>query len=177
MSKSLGNAIDPVAIVNEFGTDALRYYLARHIHPFEDSDFTMTKFKEAYNAGLANGLGNLVSRVMKMAQEHLSSVVEIPENTIPRDFLEALDLYEIQKASDIVWMFITKLDERIQETAPFKLIKTDRAKAEKIIRELVADLYTVSRMLNPILPQTSERIKNMVKENSMPPTPLFPRKN
>ena len=73
MSKSLGNVIDPFAIVSEYGTDALRYYLARHIHPFEDSDFTMEKFKEVYNANLANGLGNLVSRIMKMGQEYLSS--------------------------------------------------------------------------------------------------------
>jgi methionyl-tRNA synthetase len=69
MSKSLGNVINPVTIVDEYGADALRYYLARHINPFEDSDFTMEKFKEAYNAGLANGLGNLVSRVMKMAEK------------------------------------------------------------------------------------------------------------
>src|SRR3989344_718766 len=54
MSKSIGNVIDPLAIVDEYGIDALRYFLARHVHPFEDSDFTMEKFKEAYNANLAN---------------------------------------------------------------------------------------------------------------------------
>ena len=67
MSKSLGNVASPAQIVSEYGTDALRYYLAREITPFEDGDFTMERFKEVYNANLANGLGNLVSRIMKLA--------------------------------------------------------------------------------------------------------------
>lgn len=177
MSKSLGNVVDPIAIVNEYGTDALRYYLARHIHPFEDSDFTIEKFKEVYNANLANGLGNLVSRVMKMAETYLSGPVEIPENTIPENFKTALDSYDIQKAANVVWDFITKLDENIQKTEPFKLIKIDRPKAEEIIRELVVGVYTVARMLNPVLPETMEKIKKAVKENKMPEKPLFPRKD
>jgi len=67
MSKSLGNVISPFDIVNEYGTDALRYYVARELSTFEDSDVTMEKFKESYNANLANGIGNLTSRIMKMA--------------------------------------------------------------------------------------------------------------
>src|SRR6185503_16193352 len=98
---------------------------------------TLEKFKEAYNANLANGLGNLVSRVMKMAETYLMAPVKIPDNTIPQNFLEALDCFEVQKAADIVWAFITELDEKIQRTEPFKLIKTDQAKAEEIIQELV----------------------------------------
>ncbi len=177
MSKSLGNVIDPLAIVSEYGTDALRYYLARHIHPFEDSDFTMDKFKEAYNANLANGLGNLVSRVMKMAETYLPAPVTIPPHTRPQDYKDAMSTFNIQKAADIVWAFITKLDETIQKTEPFKLVKTDRARAEEIIRELVVGVYTVARMLNPILPGTMEKIKKAVKENKMPAAPLFKRKD
>ncbi len=62
MSKSLGNVIDPLVIVKDYGTDALRYWLAREMNTFEDGDFTVERFKESYNANLANGLGNLVSR-------------------------------------------------------------------------------------------------------------------
>jgi methionyl-tRNA synthetase len=80
MSKSIGNVINPKDIVNEYGADALRYYLARHINPFEDSDFTMEKFKEAYNANLANGIGNLTARIMKLAEIYLDKPVELPEN-------------------------------------------------------------------------------------------------
>src|SRR5690606_35159309 len=64
MSKSLGNVVNPLDLVNRYGTDSLRYYLLRHVPPFEDGDFTEEKFKEIYNANLANGLGNLTSRIM-----------------------------------------------------------------------------------------------------------------
>jgi methionyl-tRNA synthetase len=74
MSKSLGNVISPYDVVNEYGTDALRYYVCRELSAFEDSDMTMEKFKESYNANLANGLGNLVSRIMKMAQDNIEKL-------------------------------------------------------------------------------------------------------
>ncbi len=73
MSKTIGNVVDPLAVIKEYGTDAFRYYLAREIDPFEDGDFTEEKFKQAYNANLANGLGNLVSRIMKMSQTYLDA--------------------------------------------------------------------------------------------------------
>ena len=82
MSKSLGNVVSPFDLVEEYGTDAVRYYIARHLNTFEDSDFTEEKFKEAYNANLANGLGNLVSRVMKMAETNLDEPVEVIDNIV-----------------------------------------------------------------------------------------------
>jgi methionyl-tRNA synthetase len=78
MSKSLGNVISPVDIVREYGTDAFRYFVARELQPFEDSDFTLERFKEAYNAKLANGIGNLVSRIMKMATSNDIKLKEEP---------------------------------------------------------------------------------------------------
>ncbi len=176
MSKSLGNVVDPLAIVKEYGTDALRFYLARHINPFEDSDFTMEKFREAYNADLANGIGNLVSRITKMAETYLSAPVLIPPHTIPQSFLDALNAYDVQKAARTVSEFATSLDERIQRTEPFKSVKTDRLKAEEIIRDLVVGLYTVAQMLNPFMPETSKKIKELIKANITPERSLFPRK-
>ena len=81
MSKSLGNVVGPYEIVEKCGVDALRYWLLREANMFEDSDFTWEKFKESYNANLANGLGNLVSRVTKMAQQYFSGRIE--ENSEP----------------------------------------------------------------------------------------------
>ncbi|MSU55155.1 MAG: methionine--tRNA ligase [Candidatus Taylorbacteria bacterium] len=176
MSKSLGNVIDPLSIVEEYGTDALRYYLARHVHPFEDSDFTMERFKEVYNANLANGLGNLVSRVMKMAETNLSEPVKIPKSDFPENFNDAMSQYDIQKSADIVWALITSLDEKIQKTEPFKLVKNDKKKAEEIIRELVIGIYSIACILEPLLFETSKKIKKSVKENKMPTESLFPRK-
>ena len=128
MSKSLGNVVDPVSIVEEYGTDALRYFLLRHIHPTEDSDFTMEKFKEAYNADLANGLGNLVSRVMTMAGQYLSGPDKTSldsfsnygnGNSFVEEVSQHLEAFEIDKAADIIWRKIGELDLYIQNRKPF----------------------------------------------------------
>ena len=177
MSKGLKNVIDPLELQKEYGTDALRYFVIREFSPFEDTAVSKASLKMTYNANLANGLGNLASRVMKMASAHLRSPVKIPDNTIPEDFKDACESFNLQKASDIVWKHIGALDRRIQETEPFKLIKTDKKKTSIIIEELVLGLYTVARMLDPILPETSLAIKTAVKENKMFDKPLFPRKD
>lgn len=176
MSKSLGTGLDPMDFINRYGTDAVRYYLAREILTTEDGDITEEKFKEAYNANLANGLGNLVSRIMKMASTYLETCPELPEKSIPENFKEAMNNFEINKATDIIWQKISDLDGKIQATQPFKLVKTDKESAVKIIKELVVDLYAIGRMLNPIMPATSAIIKSTVKANKMP-SPLFLRKD
>ncbi len=176
MSKSLGNTVDPLDIVKEYGVDALRYYVCRELSPFEDSPFTMDKFKEAYNAHLANGIGNLTSRIMKMATTNLTSAPEIPSKSIPTEFMDALGVFNTQAAANIVWEHISAADRIIQEKEPFKLIKTDTDAAIEIIKDLCVRLYTIGRMLNPIMPQTSELLKKLVKENKMPEQPLFLRK-
>ena len=88
-----------------------------------------------------------------------------------------MDNYEIQKAADYIWKWFSALDFRIQNEEPFKLIKSDNEKAKKIIKEMRLELYTVARMLNPFMPETSDAIKELVKKNSMPPFPIFPRKS
>ncbi len=183
MSKSLGNVINPYDIVTEYGTDALRYFLIREAHSFEDSDFTMERFKESYNANLANGIGNLTSRIMKMAETHLLMPValeEIPPGFMAgahEDFYLHLEQFEIQKAANVVWKNIGELDTFIQETEPFKLVKVDKEKALPIIERMVKQLYSIACMLDPIIPETAEKIKNAVKANKMPESPLFARKD
>ena len=175
MSKSLGNGIDPIGLIQEYGTDAIRYYVCRELSSFEDSPMNLEMFKEAYNANLANGLGNLVSRVMKMAETNLSESVTVPEKSIPVEFFDLLEKFEIQKAVDLIWQKIAEADRLIQETQPFKLVKTDKEKGIEIIKDLVIRLYTIGRMLNPIMPETSKKIKALVKENKTPESPLFLR--
>lgn len=185
MSKSLGNTVDPFAIIKEYGTDALRYYVIRELSPHEDSPFTMEKFKEAYNAHLANGLGNLVSRVMKMSEansvkfdtqifDSLSEFAEV--KTMRKKYDEGLDKYDLAQSANAVWEFIANTDKIVQERAPFKKIKTDKIGAESDIKELLARLKLVGLMLAPILPETSTNIINLVENNKMPETPLFIRK-
>jgi len=179
MSKTLGNIIDPQELIEEYGPEALRYYLARHVSPFEDSDLTHEGFKEAYNANLANGLGNLVARVMKMAESYLENPVDVSNNEFgvvdTEGFKEAIEAFEFNRATNIIWEFIGILDEDIQKEKPFEIIKTDRGKAQRFVISSVKRLEGISQSLKPFMPETSERIGNTIKENKMPAT-LFPRK-
>jgi methionyl-tRNA synthetase len=186
MSKSLGNVIDPAAIVKEYGADALRYYLARHIHPFEDSDFTMAKFKEAYNANLANGLGNLVSRVMKMAAANGVKFSEeaaknfsasLEARALRKKQTDSFENFNIQPAADAVWDFVSATDRLIQEREPFKNIKVNPAEARGDISQALARLDFIRALLQPIMPDAAAKIKKAVSECAMPEKPLFPRKD
>lgn len=175
MSKTLGNVIDPEELLAEYGTDAVRYFLARHISPFEDGDITREGFKDAYNAGLANGLGNLASRIMQLAQTHLSEPVTLEHKPLPKEFTDALDNFEINKATEYVWGRISALDRKITETAPFKIVKTDLPKAQELITELTTELAYIDQMLEPILPATSKKIIDAIVANKKPEN-LFPRR-
>jgi methionyl-tRNA synthetase len=175
MSKSLGNVVNPTDIVKEYGTDALRYFLLREISSFEDSPFTMERFKEAYNSGLANGLGNLVSRVMTMAEEHTESSGEKLDapHTI---YYEALKNFDIRTSIEYVWGLVAIADKEIQDQQPFKIVKTNKEEGVKIIKNLVKQLDVIAELLQPLLPETSVTLKNLIKENKKPAQPLFLRK-
>lgn len=181
MSKSLGNVVNPIDIVKEYGTDALRFFLLKEISPFEDSPFTMERFKESYNAHLANGLGNLVSRVMKM--------VETNKITLDLKSAPALDIkrhtdfyntFEINKVCEDIWSHIQEVDKFIQEYQPFKTIKSEnkeeREKGQQQISFCLASIWYIAIALEPILPETSEIIKEGIKAGKMPEKPLFMRK-
>lgn len=175
MSKSLGNVIDPVAIVEEYGTDALRYYLARHTHPVDDSDFTLERFKEIYNANLANGLGNLVARVMKLSEDNAVQTI-FSEFSFSPHLQQAMNTFEFNDAMDFIWQKIQTVDRRITETEPYKVIKTDVIEGKALIQFLVQDVYEIGKMLEPFMPETAKKIQQAVKENKKPET-LFPRKD
>lgn len=177
MSKSLGNVIDPVKLAKDYGVDSLRYFIGRELTTFEDSDFTMKRFKEAYNANLANGLGNLASRILKMSSLYITNPFNISKTPLPFEFVDYLEKYEINKAFDFVWDKISEADALIQKTEPFKLVKTDKNKAIEIIEELLVKLERIADMLEFIIPSTATTIKGLIKENKFPSKPLFPRKD
>jgi methionyl-tRNA synthetase len=176
MSKSLGNVINPYDVVSEYGADAFRFFVSKEISNFEDSPFTVDRFKSSYNSGLANGIGNLVSRVMKMAESNLNNPVEIVESENMETYFNFLNNFEINKASEYVWSKIGEMDLFIQENQPFKVVKTDKNLGVKMITELVNKLYSIARMLEPIIPDTSIKIIELIKANKSPETPLFLRK-
>jgi methionyl-tRNA synthetase len=177
MSKSLGNTVNPYDLISEYGTDAVRYFLLAELSPFEDSPFTMERFKAAYNAKLANGLGNLASRVMKMAQDNLAGPIDISEASKLFPYRDHIANFDLTRAMESVWAGIALIDKYIQEEQPFKVVKADPEAGRKMIGELVRKLFSVAEMLRPFLPDTAEKIAALVKANKVPETPLFLRKD
>ena len=176
MSKSLGNVVDPLEVVSEYGADPLRYYLLREVSPFEDSPFSMELFKTAYNANLANGLGNLTSRIMKMAESYLAGPVILPSYEFPAEFEQAFAGYELSKAMDLIWQKIGEADFLITEKRPFSVWKTDQEAASDIVKDLVIRLGEISFLLRPLLPSTAEKIFAAIGALKIA-EPLFLRKD
>ena len=176
MSKSLGNGVDPKDIVEEYGTDALRYFLLREVGSFEDSPFTVGRFKDAYNSGLANGLGNIASRILTLSEKYLDKCPEIPETSDFTEYFEIYENFDLKKAADYVWDKIGELDKTIQMTEPFKVVKVDVEKGKEMITDLVLKLYVIARMLNPLMPETNIKLKELIKQNKKPENPLFIRR-
>lgn len=182
MSKSLGKVADPYEILakleslglnKEQATDALRYYLLREIPTFEDGDYTWEHFVETYNAGLANGIGNLTSRILKMAA---NAGITNTESRIKNQGNELLDRYELAKAADEIWKKIQACDQYIQKEEPFKKIKVDEAAAKKDIEFLLNELESIAQTLRPFLPHTAEQILLALKDLTSGNIPrLFPR--
>ena len=175
MSKSLGNVISPYELVAKYGTDATRYLMLRHVHPTEDSDVTWERLDEWYTANLVNGLGNLVARIMKLAEANLESPVARPETeSFSEEYWAALDRFEFNGVVDLVWSRIQALDERIAKEEPFKLVKSDLEAGRHAIAELATELYVIGRLLAPLMPKTGEHIKAAVLANEKPEN-MFPR--
>lgn len=195
MSKSIGNVVDPQEYISAYGSDALRYYFAREIPPFEDGDFSKEKFIEVYNANLANGLGNLVSRTIAMTQKYFNGTVSqgggvdmpllvnrsslrgeekvhgysIPY-TIEQEILPAYDAamtaYEVQQAADIVWKCIGMLDGYITDYEPFKRIKENTEETENILWNVLFGLDQIKTMIEPFMPQTATKIGEVIVEQT-----------
>lgn len=170
MSKSLGNVISPVDVVEKYGTEALRFFVCRELSTFEDSDFTWGRFHESYNANLANGLGNLVSRIMKLAETYLDAPISRLNLDIHDELKEALDKFEIQKGMNHIWEEIGKLDVLIQKKKPWE------SKDKVVIADLVLRLSHIGYTLSPFMPETSAKIIDAIKANKLVEN-LFPRKD
>jgi methionyl-tRNA synthetase len=176
MSKSLGNVISPYDMIEKYGTDAARYMLLRHVHPVEDSDVTWERMDEWYTAHLVNGLGNLVARVMKLAEEYLPEPVSVEGIQIEKTFIDHIQSCSFNEAGDLVWEHIAKGDEYMTEHQPYKTIKVEETKEKAIadIAKLVTHIATIAVHIEPFMPSTSAAILDAVRANTKPEN-LFPR--
>lgn len=181
ISKSLGNAIDPLPLTQELGADALRYYLLAKVSPFSDSDFTVEKLKEVYNADLANGLGNLVARVAKLCEnadfQQLGSKNRSSLHVINVEkYTKAFEDFKFNEAIAVVWEKITLLDKYINEEKPWNLQKTGDHKLKSVLSHAVDQLQEIAVLLEPFLPATAAKIEEQFKGPRITAQkPLFPR--
>lgn len=175
MSKSLGNVIDPVQLVDEYGADATRHFLLREIPADEDGDFSRQKFEERYNADLAKGIGNLASRITAIAkkigaeknQEYANADLknEVCAARVDRD--KYLEAYKFNDAVAAAWRLVSSGDRYIEKIQPWK---TKDAAATGDLLLLLAD---IADLIEPFIPQTSRKIKSLLagEEAGL----LFPR--
>lgn len=171
MSKTVGNVYDPVPLVEKHGADPVRYYCLAKISPFEDGDFSESKFFEAYNADLANGLGNLVSRVAKLCENNSVTAAEYTEGFDP-EMTKYLDEYNFKEALSHIWDEITAADRLINEKHPWDL---DKAEAVGVLEDLVTRIQHIAYNLQPFLPETAEKILSQFTGEIKTSQPLFPR--
>lgn len=177
MSKTLGNVIDPIELIDAYGADALRFYCLRYFSPFSDGDFSEEKFKIAYNADLANGLGNAVSRVAKLAEnsgfdfEEEKPAKEIYSKEIKQIFEE----FKFNEVLQHLWIVrLAIIDKHINDERPWSIKDKDTLK--HVLQQEIDMLRELARQIAPFLPETSEKILKQFKGPKIKSEkPLFPR--
>ncbi|EHK2407262.1 methionine--tRNA ligase [Clostridium perfringens] len=177
MSKSKGNVVDPVVLVNMFGADAVRYYLLREIPFGSDGLFNNEIFIKKVNTDLANDLGNLLSRTIAMVYKYFDGVIQVPtcKEAIDDELINlalstpgkveaSIDALKIPEALESIWTLISRANKYIDETTPWILAK-DEEKKERlgtVLYNLLETLRFVSVMISPFLTETSVKINDQL---------------
>ena len=178
MSKSIGNVVDPIEVLEKHGTDAFRYYFLRHVDTFADGDFTWDKFESAYNTELANDYGNLVQRLATMAMKNNIGGKGIEPKELDEEYCDLLDNFELSKAFDYVWEKVQNINKRIDDEKPWMLAKSgETEKLRQVMTSLIEDLKTTSLMLSPFLPDATSKVVEIFAGETITPlsVPLFPK--
>ena len=154
MSKSLGNVITPAQIIERYSVDGARYVLMSANQFGNDGDISLAKFDEAYNADLAHGLGNLVSRVAKLAEGETG--LERPHSFTP-SYVQLVETYLLDQALDDIWKRIKEADAYLNKHEPWK-IKDNPEKRTEIVVSAAKDVAQIAYDIQPFMPDTAEKI-------------------
>ncbi|MCP5517673.1 MAG: methionine--tRNA ligase [Verrucomicrobiales bacterium] len=205
MSKTTGNVVDPIAVIEEWGLDAFRYYVTRELDIGPDGNWTDAGFAARYHAELANGLGNLVNRSLSMLNRYRQGIVPPPHDELRADVTSAVATVEgllrghsLQAALIAIWRLIDRVNQYVDQTAPFKLAK-DAAQAgrlDEVLYNLAESCRILAVLLWPFLPETAGKIFAQLGLADTPdrwelsqwgglaaghqankPVPLFPRRD
>lgn len=173
MSKSIGNVVDPIGLIEEFGADAIRYFLLREINLGQDGNFSRDALIQRINSDLANDLGNLLHRTLNMVGKFQQGVVLAPEGrseidasliedamTTVKTFADDMNNMKISHAIKAVWAFISRANKYIDETAPWALAKDESKKQElaNTMYNLVEALRIISGLIYPYMPTTAGKL-------------------
>ena len=177
MSKSIGNVVDPVDVVEKHGVDAFRYYFLKHADTFMDSDFTWEKFEDAYNNELANDLGNLVQRLATLAKKNSFKLESEPKLGFDDEYIKIMDKFDFSKAFNYVWEKVQDINKKIDEEKPWSLAKNGEIeKLNQCLNGLITELLKTNYMLSPFMPNVTTKISEIFTGDIEPPeTPLFPK--
>jgi len=205
ISKSTGNIIDPIAVIDEWGIDAFRFYVLRELDIGPDGNWTDAGFAARYQAELANGLGNLVNRSLSMLKRYRGGVVPAVSNELKpvvEEFAQKVETAwrdnELQAALIHIWSLITRANQYVDQTAPFKLAKdpAQASRLDEVLYNLTEVCRIVAVLVSPFLPTTAARIYEQLGLRALPetfsaaqwgalpaghtigePAPLFPRRD
>ena len=174
MSKSLGNVVDPFAFVEKYGLEPTRFYLLKEIPTHSDGDFNENRFKEVYTADLANGLGNLCSRVAKLAEKTgISGLPNNQQNNFDPEFTNFLVDFALDKAIQWIVAEIAQTDEYLSQQKPWK---QEGDEQKTTLTEAVKRIVKIAYHLQPFMPQTAQKIlEHFTQEKISALAPLFAR--
>jgi methionyl-tRNA synthetase len=179
ISKSRGRAPAPGEYIRQLGPDALRYYLLRYTRPFHDSDFSAARLHQVYETDLANGLGNLCSRLTTLCEAvELTGVPQNEPAAAPPDYHEPLRVFQFDRALSALWKEVGRLNREIVEVKPWIDVRAGRhAAVRETLAGWVARLHTLAYWLSPFLPGTGRALRDALAGPAIRKCgPLFPRK-
>jgi methionyl-tRNA synthetase len=202
MSKSLGNVVNPLDLIDKYGVDPLRYYLMREMVLGQDASFTMNSFIKRYNSDLANDFGNLFSRVSTLIAKNFDNVIpgygELTEDetkvktnaeSVIRQVNELIEKMRINEAIEEILQFVRSINKYMEQQAPWKLVKSDKSAAGRVLYTAAESLRVSALLLQPVMPNRTEIILDALGTNDAElkwgilksgtilkkHTPLFPR--
>lgn len=179
MSKSKGNVVDPIELVNKFGAEVVKYFFASQIHMGQDGVFDEEILKNVYNSELANNYGNLVSRTIAMTLQNFDSPIASTKLTkkIDLDIINSIEVhveeykkhfdeFQISKALYEIIQLGKKLNGYIDLTEPWKL-KDQKDRLSVVLNNLLNGIYAMTTMLSVVMPKKANQVKNMLNQTNL----------